>query len=229
MDGRDLAMGSTRLSFRRIFSGLGMVGALTAIGVLLAPSPAALADGTRGGTQGCEMTPGDTFEAPVVTPDTFATLFTGATIEPWTVTQNNVDLIGENFWQAADGVQSIDLSGSSGSGAALQGGVSRTFETDGLPLPLFTYVVTYCLAGNPHAGPAVKTGQVLVNGTPVQDMSFDITGRSSSDMGYRLETFSFNSSGSSAEVEFRDTTPTAYGPVIDKVTFKKCLLGLFCF
>ncbi|MGH4026335.1 MAG: DUF642 domain-containing protein, partial [Pseudonocardiaceae bacterium] len=203
--------------------------ALTAMSVLLAPSSAALTGGTPGGPQGCDMTPGDTFEAPVVTPGTFATLFTDATIGPWTVTQNNVDLIGENFWQAADGVQSIDLSGSSGSGAALQGGVSRTFETDGLPLPLFTYVVTYCLAGNPYTVPPVKTGQVLVNGTPVQDFSFDVTGGAFREMRYRLETFSFTSSGPSAEVEFRNTTPTAFGPAIDKVTFKKCLLGLFCF
>ena len=205
-----------------------MVSALTAVGVLLTPSSVALAGGTSGGPQGCETTAGDTFEAPVVTPGTFRTLVAGAKIGPWTVTQNNVDLIGEGFWQAADGVQSIDLSGSSGSGAALQGGVSRTFETDGLPLPLFTYVVTYCLAGNPYAIPAVKTGQVLVNGTPVQDFSFDVTGGSFRDMRYRLETFSFTSSGPTAEVEFRGTTPTAYGPAIDKVTFKKCLLGLFC-
>jgi hypothetical protein len=74
----------------------------------------------------------------------------------------------------------------------------------------------------------VKTGEVLVDGTPVKGLSFDITGKSFSNMGYRLETFSFTSSGPDATVEFRGTTPTAYGPVIDKVSFKKCLLGLFC-
>ncbi|MGH4023545.1 MAG: hypothetical protein ACRDRV_03065 [Pseudonocardiaceae bacterium] len=43
------------------------------------------------------------------------------------------------------------------------------------------------------------------------------------------EQFSFTSSGPSATVEFRSTTtPGGWGPVIDKVTFKKCLLGLFC-
>jgi hypothetical protein len=125
-------------------------------------------------------------------------------------------------YQAADGVQSVDLSGNS------PGGVARSFDTVALPLPLYTYVITYCLAGNPDGGPAVKTGQVLVNDTPVQDYSFDSTGKSPSNMGYLAQSVTFTSSGSSAKVEFRSTTASAYGPVIDKVGFTKCLLGLFC-
>lgn len=164
----------------------------------------------------------------MVTPNRFWTLYKGQTIGPWTVTQNNIDLIGKGFWQAADGVQSVDLSGSSSSGPALEGGVARVVDTDTLPLPLFTYVGTFCLAGNPQGGPSVKTGQVLVNGSPVRDISFDTTGKSTTSMGYRLETFSFTAAGPHALVEFRSTTPTAYGPVIDKVSFKRCLLGLFC-
>ncbi|MGH3793478.1 MAG: DUF642 domain-containing protein [Pseudonocardiaceae bacterium] len=212
-----------------------MIGALGGLGVALAPSSNAAttvsgggSGGSGGSSEGCRNAPGDSFETPVVTPNTFRTLSKGQTIGPWTVSQNNVDLIGKGFWQAADGVQSVDLSGSNGSGTGLEGGVARTVETDALPLPLFTYVITYCLAGNPDGGPTVKTGQVLVDGTPIQNFSFGTSGKSRSTMGYRPETASFTSPGPNATVEFRSTTPTAYGPVIDKVSIKKCLLGLFC-
>lgn len=228
-------MGSAKTSLRRLVVGLGMISALSGLGVALAPlSNAATtvsgggSGGSSGSSEGCNSAPGDTFETPVVTPNTFRTLSRSQTIGPWTVSQNNVDLIGKGFWQAADGVQSVDLSGSNGSGAGLEGGVARTVDTDALPLPLFTYVITYCLAGNPDGGPTVKTGQVLVNGTSIRNFSFDTSGKSRSAMGYRPETASFTSPGPNATVEFRSTTPTAYGPVIDKVSIKKCLLGLFC-
>ncbi|HEY2724657.1 MAG TPA: DUF642 domain-containing protein [Pseudonocardiaceae bacterium] len=224
-------MGSVSLSLRRLLVAVGMMGAMTGLGVFLAPSSNAVpvvSGGPPVAPQDCQTTPGDTFETPMVTPNRFWTLYKGQTIGPWTVTQNNIDLIGRGFWQAADGVQSVDLSGSSSSGPALEGGVARVVDTDTLPLPLFTYVGTFCLAGNPQGGPSVKTGQVLVNGSLVHDFSFDTTGKSTTSMGYRPETFSFTASGPHALVEFRSTTPTAYGPVIDKVSFKKCLLGLFC-
>ncbi len=78
-----------------------------------------------------------------------------------------MDLIGAGFWAAADGDQSVDLDG------VVAGAVSQTFATK----PGTTYTVTYSLAGNVHAGPTTKTGEVLVNGQDVQDFSFDTTGR----------------------------------------------------
>jgi choice-of-anchor C domain-containing protein len=217
-------MGNVRFRLRHLFLGMGMVGALTGLGVLVAPASDAgtATGGTPGVAQNCVTTPGDTFETPVVAPHTFSELSAGQMIGPWTVTPNNVDLNGEGFYQAADGVQSLDLSGNS------TGGVERSFDTVSLPLPLFTYTVTYCLAGNPDGGPAVKTGQVLVDNAVVQNFSSDTTGKSRSNMGYQLQKFSFTSAGPTAKVEFRSTTNTVYGPVIDKVTFTKCLLGLFC-
>lgn len=217
-------MGSVKSSWRRLFLGMGMVGALTGLGALTAPVANAIltTSATDGVPQDCRTTPGDTFEIPLAPEGSFTEPSAGQMIGPWTVTPNNVNLNGKGKYQAADGVQSVDLSGNS------PGGVARSFDTSAFPLPLFTYVITYCLAGNPDDGPTMKTGQVLVNGTPVQDFSFDITGKSPSDMGYLPQSVTFTSAGPSAEVEFRSTTATAYGPVIDKVAFKKCLLGLFC-
>jgi choice-of-anchor C domain-containing protein len=226
-------MGSAKLSLRRLFVGIGTVAALTGLTVLVTPSASANPAGSGVPAipmipQSCQVGPSssaDSFEEPTAPAGRFSTLPAGAAIGPWAVTQNNVDLMGAGSWQAADGVQSVDLSGSV---FPFQGAVARTFATDGLPLPLFTYIVTFCLAGNPDSGPAVKTGQVLLNGTPVKDFSFDVTGKSPADMGYRLETLSFTSKAAEAEIEFVSTTNTAYGPVIDKVRFHKCLLGLIC-
>lgn len=217
-------MGSAKSSWRRLFLGLGMVGALTGLGALTAPVAVAIptTPGTGGVPQDCRTTPGDTFETPLAPVGSFSEPSAGQTIGPWTVTPNNVDLNGRGFYQAADGVQSVDLSGNS------PGGVARSFDTFAFPLPLYTYVITYCLAGNPDGGPPVKTGQILVNGTPVQNFSFDTSGKSRSNMGYLPQSVKFTSTGHSAKVEFRSTTTTVYGPVIDKVAFEKCLLGLFC-
>jgi choice-of-anchor C domain-containing protein len=173
------------------------------------------------------VTPGDTFETPVVTPGRFRSVPAGQMIGPWTVTGRDVDLIGANFWQAADGVQSVDLEGSAVPN--FQGGVKRSVDTATLPVPLFTYKLGYCVAGNPDGPPAVKTGQVLVNGAVAQNFSLDATGKSRTNMGYVEKQLSFTPNGPSTTVEFRSTTsPHGYGPVLDKVTLKKCLLGLIC-
>ena len=82
------------------------------------------------------------FETPVVVPGTFQDFAAGASLGEWRVSQGNVDLIGAGFWQAADGVQSVDFDGSA---FPLTGGVIQTFST----VPLLKYRVTYTLAGNP--------------------------------------------------------------------------------
>jgi choice-of-anchor C domain-containing protein len=156
------------------------------------------------------------FESPVVAPNTFQTFFAGQSIGPWRVTQGSVDLIGQGFWQAADGVQSLDLDGNE------QGAVAQTFST----LPLLKYEVSFKLAGNPQSGPTVKTGQVLVNGQVVKKFSFDITGKTFSNMGYVSQEFTFLASGSSTTLEFASTTPGYFGPVIDKVEVESCLVIL---
>jgi len=121
-----------------------------------------------------------------------------------------VDLIGAGFWAAADGDQSVDLDG------VVAGAVSQTFATK----PGTTYTVTYSLAGNVHAGPTTKTGEVLVNGQDVQDFSFDTTGRTYLDMGYETDQVTFLATSPSTTLAFESTTPGAYGPVLDNVSVK---------
>ncbi|WP_367130586.1 choice-of-anchor C family protein [Saccharothrix sp. HUAS TT1] len=154
------------------------------------------------------------FESPVVPANTFNRYGVGSSLGAWTVTANTVDLSGAGFWETAEGAQSLDLDGHS-----LPGAVSQTITT----VPLFAYRVSYKLAGNPAAGPAVKTGRVLVDGSVLQDFSFDVTGRSLQDMGYVGRQAVFVATGFTTTITFASTTGSGYGPVIDKVWVDNCL------
>ncbi|HET9170476.1 MAG TPA: choice-of-anchor C family protein [Actinospica sp.] len=154
------------------------------------------------------------FETPTAPADSFTTFAAGQTIGPWTVTTGNVDLIGAGYWQAADGKQSLDLDG----GQA--GAVAQTFAT----IPGAEYAVSYALAGNPDGGPAVRTGEVLIDGKVAQAFAFNVTGKAPTDMGYVTEYLTFWATGPQTTLGFRSTTPGAFGPVIDDVDVAGCLL-----
>ncbi|MFF7348901.1 choice-of-anchor C family protein [Streptomyces antimycoticus] len=152
------------------------------------------------------------FETPAVGVNTFGTVVAGGTIGPWKVTSGNVDHIGDGFWQAAEGGQSVDLNGT---GA---GTVAQTFTT----VPGKRYTVTYSLAGNPAGGPTVKTGSVLVDGQNFRNFTFDITGKSFGNMGYVTQEVTFVARGTSTTLAFASTNNSAYGPVIDDVMVRSC-------
>ncbi len=188
--------------WRRSRTGTGMLSALAA----LATVTAAPADATAGSN--------GSFETPVVRANAFQTFSSGQPMGAWSVTGGTVDLVGQGFWQAADGVQSLDLNGY---GA---GTISQTFST----LPLVKYELGYRLAGNPTTGPAVKTGEIQVNDEVVGKFSFDTTGKTFPEMEYTRQKVSFVASGLSTTVRFASTVPGASGPVIDDVTLKSCLV-----
>ncbi|MER8159410.1 choice-of-anchor C family protein [Streptomyces sp. NPDC094472] len=152
------------------------------------------------------------FETPAVGANTFTTVVAGGTIGPWKVTSGNVDHIGDGFWQAAEGGQSVDLNGT---GA---GTVAQTFTT----VPGKRYTVTYSLAGNPAGGPTVKTGSVLVDGQNFRNFTSDITGKSFGNMGYVTQEVTFVARGTSTTLAFASTNNSAYGPVIDDVMVRDC-------
>lgn len=186
--------------------------ALAAVIIVALPIPASASAGPV-------VTGDTTFENPVVTPNTFDAFFAGQQMGAWTITRGDVHLIGEGFWQAADGVQSVDLDG------GVNGGVARNFPTT----PLLTYRVSYALAGNFVAAPVIKTGKVLVNGDVRQQFSFDTTGATAQDMNYTKKQFLFVATGFSTTIEFiSTTTPQGWGPVIDDVDVTTCLLPVLC-
>ncbi|MEU8269718.1 choice-of-anchor C family protein [Sphaerisporangium sp. NPDC049002] len=186
----------------RLRTSAGMVGALAG----LATVTAAPADATAGSD--------GSFETPVVRPNTFQTFSSGQSIGAWNVTAGTVDLVGQGFWEAADGVQSLDLNGS-GTGA-----VSQTFST----LPLVKYEIGYRLSGNPAGTPVVKTGDIRIDDQVVGKFSFDTTGTRLSDMGYTRQKVTFVANGLSTTVRFSSTVPGGFGPVIDDVEIRSCLV-----
>lgn len=153
------------------------------------------------------------FENPRAAVNGFNALTAGQTVGPWRVTTGSVDLIGAGFWHAAEGDQSVDLNGSG------PGAVAQTFST----VPGATYTVTYALAGNPGGGPALKTGNALVDGQDFQDFSFNTTGKSLTNMGYVNRQFTFQATNSATVIAFASTTTTGpYGPVVDDVRIERC-------
>jgi len=79
---------------RRLLTAALTMGVTTGLGVVSA-APAHAVPGFSSGS----------FESPVVAPNTFQRIFIGESIGEWTVSQGDVDLIGEGFWQAASGGQ----------------------------------------------------------------------------------------------------------------------------
>lgn len=180
-----------------------------------APAPA---PGAGAGTFTTGVVWADGFEEPVVpAPQPFTGHPAGGTVGAWTVGTGSVDLVSDRLWDAAEGRQSVDLSGNG------PGSISRTVPTH----PLTTYVVTYRLAGNSGRPPAVKTGELRVDGAVVDDLTFDTTGRTPRAMGWEQRTVYFTTLlRTSATLTFSSTTESNGGPVVDDVTVRSCLLVL---
>jgi choice-of-anchor C domain-containing protein len=178
-----------------------LTAALVGMGVLAA-MPAGAAAGLQNGS----------FETPVVAPGAWQVYSAGQSIGPWEVTGGSVDLFGAGTVQAADGHQAVDLSGNSA------GAISQTFST----LPGEWYELVFALAGNTRPVPVVKTGQIFIDGDFRDDFSFDVTGKTNSNMGWVTESVRFRATGVSTTVEFVSTTARAWGPVIDAVSVDRC-------
>lgn len=154
---------------------------------------------------------GGSFESPAIVTSSL-TFNSGLTLDNWQVSSGSVNLV-RGRWHAADGSQSLDLSGNE------PGAVSQTFPTS----PGETYVVSYALAGNPEsATPVLRTGQVLLNGHVAQNFSFDVTGKTADNMGWTNKTLTFQATSSSTTLTFASTTASSYGPAIDNVKVMGC-------
>jgi choice-of-anchor C domain-containing protein len=144
----------------------------------------------------------------------FTVVIAGQSIGPWVVDQENVDLVGSGGifgWQHVAGLQSIDMAGSPGAGAIRQ---------DLATTPGERYRLRFALSGNPVSNiPTVKAVDVYWNGALVDTPTFDITGRSSQDMGWRY--LEYDLPAATADVtRLRFVSPigTDGGAVIDDVS-----------
>jgi choice-of-anchor C domain-containing protein len=130
----------------------------------------------------------------------------GSTAIPgWVVSVGNIDWNGPPPCSvvASNGSESLDLVGSSG-----LGGIQQTFDT----VPGVTYVVSFDLAGNPGAGPTIKPLAVTVDGV-THNYTFDITGKTATNMGWVTETFTFVATSTSATINFVSDVLESGGPL----------------
>jgi choice-of-anchor C domain-containing protein len=142
----------------------------------------------------------------------FETLYAGdGRLTGWTVLPHSIDHVGTQ-WSHANGIASVDINGPT------TGGISQSVTTT----PGVTYVVRFALAGNPDPNPdcaavPIKRVRVTVGGTS-RSYSFDITGKSYTNMGWSYKSFTFVAPSTSETLTFQSLTNTACGPVIDDVS-----------
>jgi choice-of-anchor C domain-containing protein len=164
--------------------------------VLAGSALAAFAGATNGSFETGSSDPGSSVQLNAV-----STAITG-----WTITTGSVDWIG-TYWTAQSGARSLDLSGG-GAGA-----ISQTLATKIGK----NYDVSFYLAGNPVAAPAVKTLTVSVTGGALVTYTFDTTGRSVGSMGWTAKSYSFVATSTSTVLTFTSLTNTNAGPALDNV------------
>jgi choice-of-anchor C domain-containing protein len=151
---------------------------------------------------------------------TFLNIAGGTTsLKGWQVTGEGIDLVHTNYWQASDGMRSVDLDGSVRSRTSppySHGGVAQTFSTTSGT----RYLVTFDMAGNTALPPAMKPMRVSAADQSME-FAFDITGKSFRNMGWLPKSWTFTARGVMTTLEFRSLTvspQTGYGPAIDNVS-----------
>lgn len=133
----------------------------------------------------------------------------GTTITNWTVDTGSVDHI-DDYWQASEGEQSIDLNGNE------QGSVSQVLTT----VVGATYTVTFDMSGNPDGGPVVKTVEASATGNTPEDFTFDTSadgGSTHVDMNWTPKQYVFVATGTSTTLMFASQDEGTFGPAIDNV------------
>jgi choice-of-anchor C domain-containing protein len=151
---------------------------------------------------------------------TFFNIAAGASsLEGWQVTGEGIDVVSDVYWQASHGVRSVDLDGSARSRTSppySHGGVAQSFNTTSGT----RYLVTFDMAGNTAAPPAMKPMRVSAAGQSM-DFAFDVTGKTFRNMGWLPKSWTFTARGVATTLEFRSLTvspQTGYGPAIDNVS-----------
>jgi choice-of-anchor C domain-containing protein len=153
-------------------------------------------------------------------PGLFTPLTAGdsASITGWTVSSGTVDYVG-TYWQAADGVRSLDLSGS-GAGA-----VRQTFATT----VGTSYRVTFKMSGNPVGGAGTKTMTADTGGTPIA-FSYEVGAVNPptlADMKWVKKSFLFTAVAVTTTLTFTSTTSGVYGPALDNVRVELAAIKAF--
>jgi choice-of-anchor C domain-containing protein len=158
------------------------------------------------------------FETPYVDPTWVNYWNAGQSYGGWTVGSGSIDQIAQGDyaytynWQAADGVQSLDMTGLGSAGTMYQ---------DVATSPGAVYELRFALAGNYYVDPAIKTLRVWWEGSIVGTYTFDVTGKTQRNMGWTYVTAQFVGSGGLSRLTFESLTPGYYGPALDDVSLRE--------
>ena len=128
----------------------------------------------------------------------------------WIVEDGTVEIV-RDYWKAAEGHQSIDLSGL----FEMAGTIYQEIAT----IPGQVYTLRFAFAGNPEDG-ATKRMKVFWNDGEIADLTVDTAGRSFTDMGWTYHTYTVTATGTTSRVKFQSLTFNFLGPVIDDVTIR---------
>ncbi|AJW70263.1 choice-of-anchor C family protein [Nitrosopumilus adriaticus] len=145
-----------------------------------------------------------------ICPTWFVILSAGSTvINGWTIDGTSIDWIC-TLWEASDDTKSIDLAGTPGPGK-----ISQEIPT----VVGATYDVSFDMAGNPTlcGDGNIKTMKVSVASYEDQ-IDFDITGKSNTNMGWETQTFSFVAESSTSTLSFESINDIYCGVALDNVS-----------
>src|SRR3954469_18587085 len=127
----------------------------------------------------------------------------------WIVESGTVEIV-RDYWPAAEGHQSIDLSG-------IFEEIGTIYQ-DIATAPGRTYKLRFAFAGNPEDPGNDKRMKVFWNEGEVADLTFNTAGRSLQDMGWGYHSYTVTATGSTSRLRFKSLTVSFLGPVIDDVS-----------
>ena len=187
---------SNNATWTRVLSGSGSVGQSSEPG-----------GGTPGG--GANLVTNGSFEQGKPAGSSYVTINPGSTDLPgWQITGKNVDVVG-SAWNSSHGPRAVDIHGTG------PGGIRQSFATT----PGKIYSVSFDLAGNPWAGPQVKTVHVDISGIVQKTYQFDIKGKSPRNMGWTRHSFTFRATQTRSTLHIYSNHPpgNGAGPAVDNV------------
>jgi choice-of-anchor C domain-containing protein len=127
----------------------------------------------------------------------------------WSVSGGDVEII-QSYWQAANGIKSIDLGGTTGI-TTLSQNIVTTIGTD--------YILNFFMAGNPDGGALVKSLNVSATGGPTIGYNFDTSSTSLAAMGWLSYSYTFRAISDLTTISFTNTSGSSFfGAALDDVS-----------
>jgi choice-of-anchor C domain-containing protein len=135
---------------------------------------------------------------------------TGMSMDGWTIEQGTVEIVASTYWQSAEGRQSLDLNG--------VGDMIGTISQDIATTPGQRYRIRFALAGNPEGGPNIKSLKLSWVGKELEQLQFDITAHSTTNMGWEYHEYVVYASSTTSRLRFHSTSSGFCGPALDDIS-----------